>query len=70
MTDASRSTPPKRLSGFTPEQRPCTSDADPCAALEVFIDHVARLVLHAQALADRCSTRLPRPVVITDNAAA
>lgn len=39
--------------GRTPEQRRSTSDAGPCAALEVFVEHVSRLVLHAQALADR-----------------
>lgn len=39
--------------GLTPAQRPSTSDADPCEALEAFIEHVSRLVLHARALADR-----------------
>ena len=39
--------------GRAPEQRRSTSDADPCATLEVFVEHVTRLVLNAQALADR-----------------
>lgn len=53
--------------GRTTEQRRSAPDTDPCVVLEEFVDHVARLVLHAQALADRIEPMRMGAALLTED---